>query len=153
DVAARSLAPGAGPEWTVAVAVPDEAFMGPVHANRRAAIVIALAGLALAVVAGILLSTGIARSLAGATRELGRIARFELQAPAPPRSILREVSQLQGAVGRVTASLRSFSRYAPEEIVREVVVSGREAMLSGEKREVTVLFSDLRGFTGFAERT
>jgi adenylate cyclase len=153
DVAARSLAPGAGPEWTVAVAVRDEAFMGPVHTNRRAAIVIALAGLALAVVAGILLSTGIARSLAGATRELDRIARFELQAPAPPRSILREVSQLQGAVGRVTASLRSFSRYAPEEIVREVVVSGREAMLSGEKREVTVLFSDLRGFTGFAERT
>src|SRR5262249_15026521 len=81
------------------------------------------------------------------------IARFELQASALPRSSLREVSHLQAAVGRVTASLRSFSRYAPEEIVREVVVSGREAMLSGEKRDVAVLFSDLRGFTGFAERT
>jgi class 3 adenylate cyclase len=52
----------------------------------------------------------------------------------------------------VTASLRSFSRYATEEIVREVVASGREAMLSGARREVSVLFSDLRGFTGFAER-
>jgi adenylate cyclase len=153
DVAARPLARGAGPEWTVAVAVPNEAFMGPVHANRRAAIVIALVGLALAVVAGTLLSTGIARSLAGATRELDRIARFELAPPAPARSALREVAQLQRAVGRVTASLRSFARYAPEEIVREVVVSGREAMLSGEKREVTVFFSDLRGFTHFAERT
>jgi class 3 adenylate cyclase len=152
DVAARSLEPSVGPEWTVAVAVPDAAFMGPVHANRRAAIGIALAGLALAVVAGVLLSTGIARSLVGATRELDRIARFELQPSALPRSRLREIYQLQGAVGRVTASLRSFTRYAPEEIVREVVVSGREAMLSGEKREVTVLFSDLRGFTHFAER-
>jgi adenylate cyclase len=153
DVAARSLEPGAGPQWMVAVAVPDAAFMGPVHANRRAAIGIALAGLALAVITGVVLSTRIARSLVGVTHELDRIARFELETPALPRSILREVFQLQGAVGRVTASLRSFSRYAPEEIVRDVVVSGREAMLSGDKREVTVLFSDLRGFTAFAERT
>jgi adenylate cyclase len=56
-------------------------------------------------------------------------------------------------VARVRASLRSFARYAPEEIVRDVVVSGREAMLSGEKREVTLLFCDLRGFTRISEKT
>jgi adenylate cyclase len=55
-------------------------------------------------------------------------------------------------VRRVTASLRSFTRYAPEEIVRDVVATGREAMLTGDRREVTVLFSDLRGFTGFAAK-
>ena len=152
EVVARSITHGTGFAWTVAVAVPDEAFMGPVYANRRAAIVIVLAGLVLAVVAGVLVSTSIARSLGGATRTLDRIARFELEGPALPRSVLLEVTQLEEAVGRVTASLRSFSRYAPEEIVREVVASGREAMLSGERREVSVLFSDLRGFTGFAER-
>ena len=58
---------------------------GPIYANRRAAIVIALVGLVLAVVAGVLLSTSIARSLGGATRTLDRIARFELEAPAMPR--------------------------------------------------------------------
>ena len=61
------------------------------------------------------------------------------------------VKEILDAVGRVTASLRSFTRYAPEEIVREVAVSGREAMLSGDKRDVSVLFCDLRGFTSFAE--
>ena len=152
NVVARPITQGIGFAWTVAVAVPDEAFMGPVYANRRAAIAIALAGLVLAVVAGVLVSTSIARSLGGATRTLDRIARFELEGAALPPSVLREVTQLDDAVGRVTASLRSFARYAPEEIVREVVASGREAMLSGTRREVSVLFSDLRGFTGFAER-
>ena len=66
--------------------------------------------------------------------------------------MLKEVFRLQRAVRRVTASLRSFTRYAPEEIVRDVVATGHEAMLSGDRREVTVLFSDLRGFTGFAAR-
>jgi adenylate cyclase len=152
DVVARPITNGTGFAWTVVVAVPDEAFMGPVYANRHAAMVIVLVGLVCAVAAGVLVSTSIARSLGGATRTLDRIARFELEGPALPRSVLREVTQLEDAVGRVTASLRSFSRYAPEEIVREVVASGREAMLSGERREVSVLFSDLRGFTGFAER-
>lgn len=152
DVVAQLITHGTGLEWLVASAVPDEAFMGPVYANRRAAIMIVLAGLVLAVVAGVLVSTSIARSLGGATRTLDRIARFDLEGAAMPRSVLQEVMQLEDAVGRVTASLRSFSRYAPEEIVREVVVTGREAMLSGERREVSVLFSDLRGFTGFAER-
>ena len=51
------------------------------------------------------------------------------------------------------AGLRSFTRFAPEQIVREVVVKGEEAMLGGERREVTLLFSDLRNFTRFSEQT
>jgi class 3 adenylate cyclase len=152
NVTARSVVRGAGPEWIVAAAVPDTDFMGPIYANRRVAITITLVGLVLAVAVGIGLSTAIAGSLGSATGALDRIARFELEHPLPARSVLREVAQLEAAVERVTASLRSFSRYAPEEIVRDVAATGREVILSGEKREVTVLFTDLRGFTGFAER-
>jgi class 3 adenylate cyclase len=152
EVAGRSLPPGAGPDWMVVTAVREEAFMGAVYANRRAAIAIVLCGVALAIVVGTLIANAIARSLGSAARALDRVAKYQLEDPAPPSSVLREVFRLQRAVRRVTASLRSFTRYAPEEIVRDVVATGREAMLSGERREVTVLFSDLRGFTGFAEK-
>jgi adenylate cyclase len=37
--------------------------------------------------------------------------------------------------------------------VQEVVLGGKELMLGGDRREVTLLFSDLRNFTQFAERT
>ena len=73
--------------------------------------------------------------------------------PAPePRTRVREIAQLQDAVARVRASLRSFARYAPEEIVREVAASGQETTLSADRRAVTVLFCDLRGFTTMAEQ-
>ena len=151
-VAARPLALGAGLEWSVVAAVPEEVFMGPVYANRRAGIAIALGGVVLALIAGTLISTAIARPLGNAARALDHVAKYQLEEPAAPSSMLREVFRLQRAIRRVTISLRSFTRYAPEEIVRDIVATGREAMLSGERREVSVLFSDLRGFTGFAEK-
>jgi adenylate cyclase len=106
----------------------------------------------LALAAGWLIAAAIARSLENAARALDRVAKYQLEDHEPPRSMVKEIFRLERAVRRVTASLRSFTRFAPEEIVRDVVATGREAMLTGERREVTVLFSDLRGFTGFAEK-
>jgi class 3 adenylate cyclase len=153
DVMVRRFHPGSRLDWAVAVFVPEDQIMGAVYANRQATIVISVVGLILAVAVGIVVSTGIARSLGGVAGELDRLARFAIRDTPLKDSVLKEIWSLQQAVGRVKASLRSFARYAPEEIVRDVVVSGREAMLSGEQREVTVLFGDLRGFTGLSEKT
>src|SRR5207253_1433789 len=49
------------------------------------------------------------------------------------------------------SSLRSFGRYVPRELVQDLLLSGREAVLGGEKREITTLFSDIAGFTTIAE--
>lgn len=45
-----------------------------------------------------------------------------------------------------------FGRYVSAELAAEIVANpGRHLKLGGEKREVTVLFGDLRGFTPLAE--
>jgi adenylate cyclase len=45
---------------------------------------------------------------------------------------------------------RLFARYTSEEVVEEILKSG-EVTLTGEKREVTILFADIRSFTSVAE--
>ncbi|MBX7114965.1 MAG: response regulator [Myxococcaceae bacterium] len=45
---------------------------------------------------------------------------------------------------------RLFARYTSEEVVEEILKSG-EVNLTGEKREVTVLFADIRSFTSVSE--
>ncbi len=47
---------------------------------------------------------------------------------------------------------RAFSRYVAREVVEEVLKDPEHLQLKGERREVTVLFCDVRGFTPLSER-
>ncbi|MBF0175459.1 MAG: adenylate/guanylate cyclase domain-containing protein [Magnetococcales bacterium] len=46
---------------------------------------------------------------------------------------------------------RVFGQYIPKELVDEMNASGQEFTIGGESREMTVLFSDVRGFTTVSE--
>jgi adenylate cyclase len=45
-----------------------------------------------------------------------------------------------------------FSSYVTERLVDEMIRNPELARLGGERREITVLFSDVKGFTSFAEK-
>ena len=50
------------------------------------------------------------------------------------------------------AMRRAFGSYLAPDVLREVLRDPDAVRLGGELREVTLLFTDLQGFTGFAER-
>jgi adenylate cyclase len=45
-----------------------------------------------------------------------------------------------------------FSSYVTEKVVNELIKNPNLAKLGGERREITVLFSDVRGFTNYSEK-
>ncbi len=47
---------------------------------------------------------------------------------------------------------RMFSSYVTERVVNQLIENPEMAKLGGARREVTVLFSDIRGFTNFSEK-
>lgn len=140
--------------WETVILTPTDDFVGALKAaNRHTVVVIAvLTVLELVLIYG--LSRRLSRPIEGVSRQLRSMETlsFESSPFQGARARVREIAQLQDAVARVRASLRSFARYAPEEIVREVAASGRETILSADRREVTALFCDLRGFTSIAEK-
>ncbi|MEP7118086.1 MAG: adenylate/guanylate cyclase domain-containing protein [Acidobacteriota bacterium] len=46
---------------------------------------------------------------------------------------------------------RLFSRYVSKDVYQQILASPTEAVLGGQRREMTVLFSDMRGFTTLSE--
>jgi adenylate cyclase len=62
-----------------------------------------------------------------------------------------------GAIHTVTVAFErahtrdAFARFVPESVVDEVLRSAEGVRLGGVRGEATVMFSDLRGFTSFAE--
>ena len=46
---------------------------------------------------------------------------------------------------------RAFSHYVSKDVVQELILNPRALSLKGEEKELTVLFSDIRGFTAFSE--
>src|SRR5207247_10441274 len=69
------------------------------------------------------------------------------------KSLLR-IKALHDEIETKNRLLRTlFGRYVSAEVAAEIVADpGRHLKLGGEKREVTVLFGDLRGFTPLAEQ-
>jgi adenylate cyclase len=65
----------------------------------------------------------------------------------------REAARLRTRVEAASLNLErlqlSFSRFAPEELVERIIAGGLPT--TGEKKEVTVLFADLVGFTTLSE--
>lgn len=45
----------------------------------------------------------------------------------------------------------TFERYVPPHVVERMLLDPSQVRLGGQKQEVTVLFADLRGYTGLAE--
>lgn len=140
-----------GLECVSAVVFERETTLGAIERGLRRSFLTALAALALSLGAGFLLARRIAHPLRAVTEGVSRIGRFELKDAAFPRSRIREVEVLSASVQRMRDSLQSFAQYVPVDVVRDLIRSGGVAGLGGNRRTVTVMFCDLKGFTSYAE--
>jgi len=139
--------------WQLAVIVPEAEFLGPIDETiRRAAIGLALFVL-IASLVGIFASRRfVAVPIARVVDDLARIERFELEGVPRRPSWLREIDRLSAALVRMSAGLADFAKFIPTDLVRSLLAEGIRAEPGGSRRDVTVLFSDLAGFTGLSER-
>jgi len=58
-----------------------------------------------------------------------------------------------GESARKREMQRAFSRYVSPQVVDQIVANPERLALGGERREITVMFTDLRGFTKLSEKS
>jgi adenylate cyclase len=67
-------------------------------------------------------------------------------------SPFEEIKRLQNSMDHMRGALDTFLRFVPRDVVRELIASGRSAVIGGTQREVTLLFTDVEDFTSMAEK-
>jgi class 3 adenylate cyclase len=115
------------------------------------------AGALCALLLGLLFARRLTRPISALTGAVARVADGDLTQALPVRSG-DEVGVLTRAFNGMVEGLRqrdvirnAFGRYVSPEVARTVLESPDGLRLGGAKREITVLMSDLRGYTRFAE--
>jgi len=140
-----------GLRWVVCVVAPEEDILGPLRQGNRVTVAIVIASVSLAILLALWLGGSLARPLRGLADDAQAIGRFELDSRPTTPSRVVEVEQLTTAIEEMKRGLRSFRKYVPADLVRELLASGQEARVGGERKELTIHFSDIAGFTTIAE--
>ena len=115
------------------------------------------AGTVAALVFGLLFARRLTRPISALTRAVARVAAGDLSEELPVRSrdevgqLTRAFNQMQGGLRQRDFIRNAFGRYVSPEVAKTLLESPEGLRLGGHKREVTVLMSDLRGYTRFAE--
>jgi adenylate cyclase len=138
--------------FLLVVVVPERDLLGPVNRLRLGVLAATVLALAAAVISAFQLARRYGAPLSELARNSARIRRLDLRSGQPVRSRIREVAELANAQDGMRTALDAFSRYVPTDVVRELLELGEAARIGGERRDLTVLFTDIQGFTSIAER-
>lgn len=93
----------------------------------------------------------IGRPLARLAEAAHQIRTLDFEGPELSKSALREIDEAATAFNASRQALRWFSLYVPRRLVTRLLAEGEATMVS-RRRQVTVMFTDIVGFTPMAEQ-
>jgi adenylate cyclase len=131
--------------------VPEDDFLGEVKAGFAQSLAVSTMVIAAFVVLGLALSGAITRPLHAIAEETERIRQLELDDRKLPPTVFEELAEINQVFQGLKTGLRAFQKYVPVKLVRILLAEGTEPILGGRVEELTIFFSDIRGFSTLAE--
>jgi len=146
-----------GAPWAIMLHAKGSEILAPIVRFRFYYLGTGILGLAIIL---ILIRQGLASIVSG-IRTLSQQAKLIAQGEyGRPLQVIShdEIGQLTQSFNEMVAGLKerdfinnTFGRYVDKDIARDLLKRPEAALMGGEKREVVILFSDLRNFTPLAE--
>lgn len=139
--------------WVIATVIPAADFLAEIDRNtERLAWILGLLVLLTAVGGTWLANRLVVQPIRRIGGQLQYVEQFQLDRIEPVASPLKEISGLSTTLVQMGRGLSSFRKFLPAELVRTLVSQGIEARPGGQRRALTVMFTDLAGFTRLSER-
>jgi len=129
----------------------ENEFVGSARNNLALTVTVGFLAIAIAAIVAVWLSGQLAKPLKTLSRDLELVSKFELSDIPNAGSAFREIAVMIDSSERMKAALRSFGRYVPIDVVRELLAQKQDAIRGGKLRELTLFFSDIANFTKISE--
>ncbi len=137
--------------WVIGAWTTKEDVYAEISRLRHAAIA-GIAVLVLAIVLAVVLGRLISRPIKRAASGAALIGELDLEhVDSLPASAILELDDQSRAFNTMLASLRSFETYVPRALVTRLIHQGGDEAVASVERELTVMFTDIAGFTAMAE--
>jgi len=140
--------------WIVGTILPRSEMFANLESLHHQTMTLAVAGVALLVAFAILVARSISRPLRRMAAETMRVGHGDLDIDLSSIRSTDEVGQLARAFTAMTEGLKdrerikdTFGRYLTQEVVKRLLDSKDGLKLGGEIRKISMMMSDLRGFT------
>ena len=142
------------PGWSLGAVFPKSEIFEKVTGLYERTVLLAGLGVVLLLIVSALVARSIARPLLHMSEATRRVVRGDLDIDLSDIRRKDEVGQLARAFTRMAAGLKerdrirdTFGRYLTREVVDRLLESKDGLRLGGEAREISLIMSDLRGFT------
>lgn len=142
----------AGIPMKIGIIAPGELFLAESRRMRDTNLLVSLLMILLSLPIAWWVGHMIARPIRALTAETDRIRRFELDNDIAIDSHITEVAQLSDSTRAMKGALRDFGRFIPKQLVRDLVTGKASAALGGERREISLMFTDVADFTTLSEK-
>ncbi len=117
-----------------------------------AALVAGIIALVVSLIGAIIVGRRIARPIVRFSAAAGRIRDLDIaKVEALPGSVFRELNDQSAAFNAMLRALRWFELYVPRKIVERLVRQGDVRNTISDAREITVMFTDIAGFSAASQ--
>jgi len=142
---------GEGRTWIAVAMVPEAPYLGQIRSGFFQSAAIALVIILVFIIAAMLLSRTVVQPLHAIAEETRLIRKLSFEDRTITNSRFDEIAEITDAYKSLKRGLRAFEKYVPLKLVRTLLENGEEPVLGGRVEELTIFFSDVRGFSTFSE--
>ncbi len=138
-------------DWIIGIVVPRAHYLGGLVALRDRLLLVSLVIMLALLAGGLVVLQAVKRGQGQIARESEKMNAFEF-APAPTKSVFRDVSEVLESFEKAKNAMRAMGKYVPLDLVRQLFREKSEPVLGGELTEISIMFTDIKDFTSAAEK-
>lgn len=145
-----------GLNWNIFVALPDNEYYGSVVQFSLNTIYVCIGLILVSLIFSGVVTFIVLRTLNQISVCFTQVQQLNLDSKVilntvKSKSLIYEVRSLRNNFKSMLATLKSFQKFIPRELVKQLVASNEEVRLGLQRRVCTVFFMDIAGFTSISE--